>query len=155
MHLQFGHEGDDLHSMTRRWQLTQTAAAMLPHEPCCFFASSGVADLEFGVSSELEKVEMLSSKSRFCSLGLLQLLFRVFLSRKTDPTIALFDPSSSGLAPCSASLLPLSQIDSENTVGTRARSEVDKEEVENVEGMSRNGELPTAFVRLYHAGSGH
>ncbi|RRT38017.1 hypothetical protein B296_00037289 [Ensete ventricosum] len=140
MHLQFGHEGDDLHSMTRRWQLTQTTAAMLPHEPCCFFASSGVADLEFGVSSELEKVEMLSSKSR---------------SRKTDPTIALFDPSSSGLAPCSASLLPLSQIDSENTVGTRARSEVDKEEVENVEGMSRNGELPTAFVRLYHAGSGH
>lgn len=74
-----------------------------------------------------------------------------------DPTIALFDPSSSGLAPCSASLLPLSQIDSENTVGSRARSEVEKEEeeVENVEGMSRNGELPTAFVRLDHAGSGH
>ncbi|KAJ8490829.1 hypothetical protein OPV22_012550 [Ensete ventricosum] len=30
--LQLGHEGDDSQSMTRRWQLMQTTATMLPHE---------------------------------------------------------------------------------------------------------------------------
>lgn len=57
----------------------QTTATMLPHELGCFFASSEFVKLD--CSSELEKDEMLRSKSSSCSLGLIQLFFRVFLSK--------------------------------------------------------------------------
>ena len=77
--LQFGQEGDDLHSMTRRWQFTHTAATMLPDEED-LVGFSGLAEVV--LFSELAKVAMLSSRSSFCSLGLLQLFLKVFLFKK-------------------------------------------------------------------------
>lgn len=77
MCLQFGHEGDDVNSMTRRWQFMHTTATMFPVRVYFFASSSGFVELVF--SSEVGKDEMLSSRSSFCSFGFVQLLLSVFL----------------------------------------------------------------------------
>lgn len=81
-YLQFGHNGEDLHSMTRRWQFTQTNATMLPLELHCFV--SGAAQLAF--PSEPGNAETLRSNSMLRSLGISQVFFMVFLfSPSTAP----------------------------------------------------------------------
>ncbi|OAY71729.1 Pentatricopeptide repeat-containing protein, mitochondrial [Ananas comosus] len=72
----FGHDGEDLHSMTRRWQFAHTTATMFPPELACFLGSSRATEPELAFASELASVAMLSSRFRACSLGLIQLFFK-------------------------------------------------------------------------------
>lgn len=66
-YLQLGQEGDDLQSMTKRWQFEQAKATILL-----------IVD-ESSFCPLLQPVDMLSSRSSFCSSGLVQLFLAVFL----------------------------------------------------------------------------
>uniref|UniRef100_A0A0E0F4U6 Uncharacterized protein n=1 Tax=Oryza meridionalis TaxID=40149 RepID=A0A0E0F4U6_9ORYZ len=96
--LQLGHAGEDLQSMTRRWQLTHGTATIGPNEstlppPPAILASSSAtaaAPPELALPAPTWKVdgivEMLSSRSRLLlppcsSMGLTQLFLMVFLFR--------------------------------------------------------------------------
>uniref|UniRef100_A0A0E0BHX5 Uncharacterized protein n=1 Tax=Oryza glumipatula TaxID=40148 RepID=A0A0E0BHX5_9ORYZ len=96
--LQLGHAGEDLQSMTRRWQLTHGTATIGPNEPTpppplAILASSSAmaaAPPELALPAPTWKVdgivEMLSSRSRVLlppcsSMGLTQLFLMVFLFR--------------------------------------------------------------------------
>uniref|UniRef100_A0A0E0J0Y5 Uncharacterized protein n=1 Tax=Oryza nivara TaxID=4536 RepID=A0A0E0J0Y5_ORYNI len=96
--LQLGHAGEDLQSMTRRWQLTHGTATIGPNEPTplpppAILASSSAmaaAPPELALLAPTWKVdgtvEMLSSRSRVLlppcsSMGLTQLFLMVFLFR--------------------------------------------------------------------------
>uniref|UniRef100_J3N7K3 Uncharacterized protein n=1 Tax=Oryza brachyantha TaxID=4533 RepID=J3N7K3_ORYBR len=91
--LQLGHAGEDLQSMTRRWQLMHGMATIEPTEPrpplqLASSSSSSAMVPGLALPSPLPKVhgivEMLSSRSRVLpcsSMGLTQLFLMVFLFR--------------------------------------------------------------------------
>lgn len=65
-YLQFGQDGEDLDSMTRRWQFKQGKAIMLLLDELYFFLEpSSVSELLLLFSEQLECVAMLSSRSSF------------------------------------------------------------------------------------------
>jgi hypothetical protein len=86
--LQLGHNGEDMESMTRRWQLAQGTATMWPPPFRLLVSSATAATTELALTLKMDGVvEMLSSRFRLpcCSLlddlGITQLFFMVFLFR--------------------------------------------------------------------------
>lgn len=77
-YLQLGHEGEDLLSMTKRWQFEQAnATILLPIDD-----DESSQPLVVMIMSLCPPADMLSSKSNFCSSGRFHLFLPVFLFTK-------------------------------------------------------------------------